>query len=42
MHEVEQSEGLQQRCRTTARDLFDLKTIGGPRYRAIYETLMKK
>ncbi len=31
---------LRQRCRDTAKRLFDLESVGGVRYRRIYKTLM--
>jgi glycosyltransferase involved in cell wall biosynthesis len=32
--------GLPGRCRATARALFDLETVGGPRYVALYDRLV--
>lgn len=31
---------LAARCRETARELYDLETVGGPRYRALYEAVL--
>ena len=31
---------LATRCRDTARELYDLETVGGPRYRALYEAVL--
>lgn len=34
--------GVTERCRLTAREEFDLATVGGPRYRRLYDRLMMK
>ena len=31
---------LATRCRDTARELYDLEAVGGPRYRALYEAVL--
>lgn len=41
MLQIESDPDLKSVCRDTAKQLFDLKKIGGPRYRAIYEILLE-
>jgi hypothetical protein len=34
--------GTAERCRQAAREEFSLDTVGGPRYRRLYDRLMRK
>jgi glycosyltransferase involved in cell wall biosynthesis len=40
MSKLEKISNLRQKCQETAINLFDLRHVGGPRYRGIYETLI--
>lgn len=41
MADFESDTGIRQLCKDTAVGLFDLKRIGGPRYRALYSQMMR-
>jgi glycosyltransferase involved in cell wall biosynthesis len=36
-----EAEGIEERCRIAAKEYFDLVTVGGPRYRRLYERLSR-
>jgi glycosyltransferase involved in cell wall biosynthesis len=37
-----QETDISERCRATAHDRFDLRSIGGPRYRRLYQRVVEK
>ena len=39
---LRQDESIATRCRASAVNRFDLATVGGPRYRRLYQRLMTK
>jgi glycosyltransferase involved in cell wall biosynthesis len=42
MEQLRSDSGLAERCRESARQRFDLETVGGREYRNLYQRLLKK
>jgi len=42
MEQLRRDPGLAVRCREVARTRYDLHTVGGVRYRRLYDAVMKR